>query len=513
MLRPDPASIYEQAYQDMPDWDLPGLYTDLEKIKGNELTLKMKALLRGFLTGNKRLEVARQMNMIMPPETEKRRVAAAATVGAAWSETLYPHLRTLLAIDQMIETFPRDSARTELRKRYPAREIFQEASPIESIELSIGLSEASQPIANFLKHVERVLHAFQLEESSRIRFDIHTVSIESARDEFKRPNKYDILIVDDPWIPGYCAEEIIRPLSEESLRQIKSGGFNEIFIESLHQVCHYENQLIGLPIIGNVQMLIQRSDTYSDDIPTDVSARLTALEALPNRGLHPLVRRADTDNEVIQAFWEILRALGHRDNPQADRVIINRAQAIQAASWMRDHTIPRRFSDIQSELIAPKKSQMAVSLGWPGWMIGQTTDNNYLFRESDNIRFELLANPPLMGAWILALPQSTKHCEPQLMEYSNKVIHALTTNLEFQFLLAQQGIAPVLKEFTKTTDIKKIPFWHRNYDPIRQALILSQPRPRLIDWPGFECGLASQVRQNISNDIPFTDIPNLLTFE
>jgi hypothetical protein len=512
MLRPDPASIYEQAYQDMPGWDLPRLYTDLEKIKGNELTLRMKALLRGFLTGNKRLEVARQMNMIMPPETEEgARAAAAARVGADWHETLYPHLRTLLNIDQ--EPFPRERARTRLRELYPGGEIRQEASSIKFVELRIGLSEASQPIANLLKHVERVLNTFNLEASFRIRFDIDTVSIESARDEFKRPNEYDILIVDDPWIPGYCAEEIIRPLSEESLRQIKSGGFNEIFIESLHQVCHDNNQLIGLPIIGNVQMLIQRGDTYLDQIPTDVSARLTALTSLRDRELHPLVRRADTDNEIIQAFWEILRALGHEDDPQADRVIINRERAIQAASWMRDHTIPRGFSDIQRELIAQETSRMAVSLGWPGWMIGQTTDNNYLFREFDNIRFQQLANIPLMGAWILALPQSPKHREPQLMEYSNKVIHALTTNSEFQFLLAHQGIAPVLKEFTNTTDIMQIPFWSRNYNTIREALSRSQPRPRLIDWPGFERGLASQVRQNISNDIPFTDIPNLLTFE
>jgi hypothetical protein len=253
-----------------------------------------------------------------------------------------------------------------------------------------------------------------------------------------------------------------------------------------------------------VQMLIQRLDVYPEAIPADINSRLRAIEALPAQNLLPLVRREQTDNEIIQAFWEILRALGHEDDSQESPVSISREKATEAAVWMHNYTIGRPLSEIRQALMA-ESSHLPVSLGWPGWMSAQTADDYFLFGEFNNIRFQRLATNPVMGAWILALPENPRTLGYR--EYSRKIIHALTTNSEFQFLLAQQGNVPVLRGFSGTTNIRQIPFWRDSYDTIRDALCDSRPRPRTSEWFRFEHELANQVRRGV-----FQDIPGLLTF-
>jgi hypothetical protein len=516
---PDQRFDYDQTYQDMPDCDLERLYIDLEEInKGlstyrRELTPRIKALLRAFLTGKERSEIVQVLTTM-----------TAETLGVAFSEELFPLLRALLKLSP--ERFPSTSARLDLLfhlypKPFPTAasttsaqtpEIVdtscQGVSFTENIELHIGLSDSSRPIANLLKLVERVINQFQIGSCPSIRFRVSIEPIEVAREEFQNESAYDIIMIDDPWIPAYYANQIIHPLGEESeeyLRQIKSGGFREIFIESLYQVCYSDKVLMGLPILGNVQMLIQRLDACPARIPVDIDSRLRAIEALPAQNLLPLVRREQTDNEIIQAFWEILRALGHEDNPQEIPVSINRETATEAALWMHNYTIGKPLSEIRQSLMSTEPSQMPFSLGWPGWMSGQTADDYFLFGEFKNIKFQRLATNPVMGAWILALPERPRSLQHR--EYSRKIIHALTTNSEFQFLLAQQGNVPVLKEFNGTMNIMQIPFWRENYSIIRDALRDSRPRPRTSQWFRFEHELANQVRKG-----EFQDIPGLLTF-
>ncbi|KAM3093971.1 hypothetical protein ACKFKG_17250 [Phormidesmis sp. 146-35] len=401
------------------------------------------------------------------------------------------------------------------------------------LELEIGLSsESYEFIAELLKDIEHVTNTFQLEQQSQIKFKITPHDYETAEKEFRKPNAYDIIMLDDPWIPSYW--DSIYPLSEEVLfiKYLSEQGldkkklFGQKFIESFRHVCVHQEQVATLPMLGNVQLLIHRCDVQRR-MRHKLNRNLDHLNLLPLQDFYsavqgteicPLVIRDDTDNEIVEIFWEILRSLDHKDNyNEYGAVIINIDKAREASDWMYNrfiHSTDRYrysvgigFEKLQKSLLA-ENSNIAVTLGWPGWISGSLSKDTSILNE---IEFQRLAQHPVMGVWCLALPRQPRHPEYENRQYAMRVILALTTDPQIQFLLARRGNIPVLADFFRTKKLREIPFWRNNYSTIRDALLYSLPRPRLKHWVDFEHELATQIRtgcfKDISGKVVFPDSP------
>jgi hypothetical protein len=554
MTNQEEDKMYQNKYLEvLNDWDVERLYIDLAKSKlkifggrpDKKLSVKEQACLRGILGNNGPKKIATEFHLSfgalraelcdglykfikdltgesferwwsIPGVLEKAGYKCSSTVSIPPETSLTPSTAVV--------------ALTILNEQ----EIVNSSSEIHrgswhTLELEIGLSsESSELIAEILKDFEHITNTFQLEQHPQIKFNITQQDNEEARKEFRTPNAYDIIMLDDPWIPAYG--DIICPLDDFLVEQnfaIKSI-FGDKFIESFKHVCvdQYQ-QIAALPLLGNVQLLIHRCDIQKKIAPQiryQLNRKLEYLSLSPLQDfysvvqgteIHPLIIRDDTDNEVVEVFWEILRALNYKDGYMEDgAVIVNRCRAEEASRWMYGHSLhptgyirPIGFTDIQKFLLT-ENSHMAVTLGWPGWVSYSLSKDASVLNE---IEFQRLAQHPVMGAWCLALPREPKHTDPIFRQYAVRVMLALTTDPQIQFLLAQRGNIPVLANFLKTQTLRKIPFWRRNYSTICDALSDSLPRPRSRYWLDFEAELARQIRRGCFRDIPgkvvFSDSP------
>ncbi|KAM3097821.1 hypothetical protein ACKFKF_18780 [Phormidesmis sp. 146-12] len=207
------------------------------------------------------------------------------------------------------------------------------------LELKIGLSsEASKTIADLLKDFEYIINAFLPKSFPRLNFDIIELGNEEARKNFRKQGLYDIIMLDDPWIPGYLND--IDPLNSylTELGFSSESLFGQVFLESFQSVCMHGAQIVGLPILGNVQLLIHRRDVannLSNQIGNDLFDRellhlnlgvmedfhsiVQSIEAVNknsysavlNAKFLPLAVRDDSNGNKVEVFWEILRALDH----------------------------------------------------------------------------------------------------------------------------------------------------------------------------------------------------------
>jgi hypothetical protein len=392
-----------------------------------------------------------------------------------------------------------------------------------NLELKIGLSsEASNLLVEVLRDFEYITNAFLPKAHSQLKFTIIEFKNEEAIEKLREPNAYDIIMLDDPWIPAYS--DSIKPLDEEPffqsyLEKHDVDGhslFGRIFLESFRQVCVFNNQVLGLPILGNVQLLIHRCDvgnriSSAASLGSLFDKELPYLDLRPiedfyhiskNTKCNPLVIRDDTDNDKVETFWEILRALGHEDTVVRDAVVIDADKAQKARSWLYKFAHQMSFTDLQSSLLA-KSSDTAVALGWPGWVSGALSQNILALSE---IEFQRFTDRPVMGVWCFALPNFPAN--PELRGYAVRVMLALTADPNIQFILAKRGNIPVLANFPKIERLRQIPFWRKNYFTIRNALSCSSPRPRTKYWTDIEKELNSQIHEG-----HFRDVPGRLVFK
>ena len=177
---------------------------------------------------------------------------------------------------------------------------------------------------------------FQIEVNA---FPDHYAHGEALR-EFQSPagKGYDILLIDDPWLAMLYQK--LTPLDEVA-------GYREYlarnpplnaFVPSLSKACTYpENgRLYGLPLVGNVQLLMYRKDLLPAglDPPNHHrdEDRLWSIERLCDRarGIQgwtgsPFVVRFRDAGSITEQFWEVLRCYGYRDKVKDGRVVIPRA--------------------------------------------------------------------------------------------------------------------------------------------------------------------------------------------
>jgi hypothetical protein len=320
-------------------------------------------------------------------------------------------------------------------------------------------------------------------------------------------------MLDDPWIPSFF-ENIVH-LDEEPLfeRILQNAGlclddlFTDVFHSSLENVCVYEEHLVGLPVLGNVQMLIHQCSVQErlsppEDSQLDMDSAfldLSTLEDFCGATQTRLGIRDDIGSERVAIFWELLRALGHQDKCVGGEITIDLEKAKQARSWLNQFTSRISLRDLRRSLLE-SHSTMAAAIGWPDWVSSDIA--NYLSPLS-TIRFQQFTEYPTMGSWLLALPREPLN--PNFRRYAIEMITALTTNHSIQFFLAKRGNIPVLRTLEHVVELKEIPFWANNYAPIHDALAHALPRPRTPYWIAIEDGLHTM----LSNNSRFEDLPGL----
>lgn len=366
--------------------------------------------------------------------------------------------------------------------------------------LTVGLSSSRA------ETVRRILELYESNNRGQVKFLIETLPYDQAYTQFKQDNKYDIVMLDDPWIPEFSDSLIdFKQFSVVPAKSKQSNKlFGETFVNSLASSCEYDNKLLGLPIIGNVQLLLYRKDLFPvSDLPSHNDTR--AMDDLANivltRGAKlstdtPFILRFDTENDVVEVFWQILRAYGYQEEYDSNGIlIIPRRKAQQTLEWMnrvqpkgRQQKFGR--TDIQKRLA---NGDSLVAFGWSSWIIPM---------QNPNVAVHQVSQQPLMGSWLLAVPKTSK-----LQAEAVEVIVTLTTDINNQRFLAEHGGIPVLNQFPLEL-LQDSNFWRENGSKVMVALDDAVPRPRTPKWREIEISLGRQLRSGNS----LTDIQGLIKF-
>jgi hypothetical protein len=392
--------------------------------------------------------------------------------------------------------------------------------------IKIGLaSESAAPIEDFLRSFECINNGFLLEPAPcKIEFYIEKIkNYEQARRDFKQPKKYDIIMVDNPWIP--CFERDIWPLEDtyafnsylnNNPACARDDLFGKVFHENIRQVCMgRDNKILVFPIIGNVQMLIRRCDAEEALISETAKSTLLSENRLilqefagveDSRRL--LGYRGDFENGNVEVFLEILRMLGGKDEVDNSKLIINNHEtACQALVWLAKLKNFGAYEKLTDELFA-SEPKIVAAFGWPSWD-SEPKENLPGFNK---ILLQRISSEPIMGVWSLALPLEPYDLD--VRQHAAQIIIMLSANQGSQSILARLGNVPVLAELDSKPDNY---FWKKNYEEIRDALMVARPRPRTIHWNEIESELAKQIKNNLINyredrQIEFNDVANKLEF-
>jgi len=388
-------------------------------------------------------------------------------------------------------------------------------SAFRKVDLKIGLSsESPETVSWMLGICRQVMNVVLRRPDNLVPFNIDIEAIRDYDQAFAtfdaHLEQYDIVMLDDLWLPRFERRLIDLNTLDAFQDYFGSNPFQDVFLESLTGVCTRRgapDNVFAIPVSGNVQLLMYRRDliatatgTSGESIPFGTPDEL--LEFLLTPGAKaaadvPFVVRYETDNDIAENFWEILRAYGYEDMyGEGGDVLIPATLANKALEWIqRAHPggSTEHFGwEKVSSLTSAKSSDAMMMFGWPVWIMAD------LIRRPDACRWlgmKQFIPHPITGFWSLAIPETSRNPEEAM-----KVILALTTVPELQLFMGEAGLVPVLREFSSAQLKKNHPAWKAYFDIVRDALRSGRPRPRSGRWREIERELAQQIRNGQFSD-------------
>jgi serine/threonine protein kinase/ABC-type glycerol-3-phosphate transport system substrate-binding protein len=377
--------------------------------------------------------------------------------------------------------------------------------PRQDVHLTVGLaSESRFAVREGFEAYHKLRAAFYRQHGHSFTIDVDCLedgyTYERAFEQFRGDGgrRYDILLVDDPWLPAL--RDKLTPLPSVE-------GFHEYwqrhpplspFVPSLAQVCRASEggPLYGLPLVANVQVLLYRKDLVPDGAAISPEQRdVTRLDAVRelcarHRGgpALPFAVRCGDVNSIAEQFWEVLRCYDYRDRLEDGRVIIPRDLALKAFRWLREAdpsatALGHDDDFLTAGLLAEQSPGVRMGFGWPTWVMRRQVEEGDRPGLVGRVGSCQISSNPLLGAWLLVIPRSCT-CKEEAL----RAVLALTTSAEFQAYLAERGCVPVLREDLSPSQLGDVPFLSEpaNYATIRRALEQSSPRPRTPDWKRIE---------------------------
>lgn len=389
------------------------------------------------------------------------------------------------------------------------------------------------------EHVKRVLELYEDAINYHhcgapdcyINLDIETFANYSETLVRLQENSYDLILLDDPWVPEFSARKMLVNLNtlpgfkkfEKQYSSKQKQLFSDVYYKSLQNACEYNGKLYGLPLVGNVHMLLYNGwlleqyknnkvaiaipEPGSSDFLMKLSEAIDTIEKEKRHIANPpdniFALRDDHYNDSVEQFFELYQSFEAARSQNLDglytvnngkQLVLNRASAQEAHQWMKRHGLNSNKGlhkkDEVKDAIKTKTDTLFMTFGWPTWVAPFVLSGSYI--NSEHFRFQRIAKWPVLGAWVFAIPVKTAGTESHYEEALSIAI-ALSTSPEIQFALAQRGVFPVISSPPWVEDVRKLPFWKFNFDQIQNAIKMARPRPRLERWKDFEDHLGAQL--------------------
>jgi multiple sugar transport system substrate-binding protein len=321
---------------------------------------------------------------------------------------------------------------------------------------------------------------------------------------------FDIILMDDPWIPFFAENGHLEDLTPYFKKAGMEGPDSDFLSKSL-AICrnpYNTGPYVCLPYVGNAQMFFYDAAKYKEagvDTPATWEDVLKASKTLTEGGggrYYGYVFRGGQGNPVVADFMPIFWSYG-ADLFNADRskVTIDTpegAAAMKTFMALRDVS-PKGVESYNANEVgtALAAGVAASSINWPNWVA----------------TFEDPSQSKMVGKISYsAIPAGTKPGSSEIGHWTMGIMSASKNKQEaFDFMIwatspeqikisATRGNPPVRASvFTDPELTSQEKF--RHYPVLMQAIQASTPRPRHPKWPEIENAFGIELSKAVAGTI------------
>ena len=321
---------------------------------------------------------------------------------------------------------------------------------------------------------------------------------------------FDIILMDDPWIPFFAENGHLEDLTPYFKNAGLEGPDTDFLSKSL-AICrnpYNTGPYVCLPYVGNAQMFFYDAAKYKEagvDAPKTWDDVLKASQALTKDGggrYFGYVFRGGQGNPVVADFMPIFWSYG-ADMFNADRTKVTidtpeGAAAMKTFMALRDVS-PKGIESYNANEVgtALAAGTAASSINWPNWVA----------------TFEDPSQSKMVGKISYSpIPAGTKPGSSEIGHWTMGIMSASKNKQEaFDFMLwatspeqikisAERGNPPVRTSvFTDPELTKQEKF--RHYPVLMEAIQASTPRPRHPKWPEIENAFGIELSKVVAGTI------------
>ncbi|KOF17392.1 ABC transporter substrate-binding protein [Ensifer adhaerens] len=321
---------------------------------------------------------------------------------------------------------------------------------------------------------------------------------------------FDIILMDDPWIPFFAENGHLEDLTAFYKGAGMEGPDNDFLSKSL-AICrnpYNTGPYVCLPYVGNAQMFFYDAAKYKEagvDAPKTWDDVLKASQTLTKDGggrYFGYVFRGGQGNPVVADFMPIFWSYGaNMFNEDRTKVTIDTpegAAAMKTFMALRDVS-PKGIESYNANEVgtALAAGAAASSINWPNWVA--TFEDPSQSKMVGKISYSPIPagtkpGSSEIGHWTMGIMSASKNKQ----EAFDFMVWA--TSAEQIKISATRGNPPVRASvFTDPELTSQEQF--RHYPVLMEAIQASTPRPRHPKWPEIENAFGIELSKAVAGTI------------
>lgn len=314
---------------------------------------------------------------------------------------------------------------------------------------------------------------------------------------------YDLIMMDDPWMPKFGTEGWLQPLD-------KNFGFTRDpdIAGVIYDVGTWppprgavpptetdkEAALLGITIVGNVEMFVYRSD-LTPTAPATWDDVLANAKEQSKPGFAGYVIRGKATNPVVADFLPILWSFGGDVFDEKWNVVIDNDASMAAVNFLVEDLKAVAQQGPAETDAADRARLIAIGEGyqstiWPG-EVTDITANPEVSTQIENLAYIPMPAGPsgkgfgMMGNWLLGIPVAAKNGQA-----AADFIKWMTEK-ETQQIYAERGGIPSRTSILKDATLaEKNPYFTALADSLAAG---PNWRPRTDQWNAVETALGTEL--------------------
>ena len=321
---------------------------------------------------------------------------------------------------------------------------------------------------------------------------------------------YDIVLMDDPWLPFFAENGYLEPLGAYYQAIGTDGPDNDFLAKSL-AVCrspYATGRFVCLPYVGNAQMFFYDPEQFAknglDRAPRTwdeviaAGSKITADGKQQNFGY---VMRAAEGNPVVADFMPIFWSYGAEmfdANRQPNLVTAEAKKAMQVFLKLKEIS-PPGVESFNADEVGTFMAQgtAASSINWPNWVA--TFEDPNQSRVVGKIAYTAIpagthAGSSEIGHWLMGITADSKNKQAAF----DFMIWA--TSPEQIKKSVTRGNPPVRFSVFTDPELTAQPQF-RHFPVLMEAINFSTPRPRHPKWPEIENAFGVELSKAVAGQI------------